>query len=140
MGYLGLEEEGYIKIDGYNESTIKLMIDFMYFDKIDECEETAINVELLKMAKEYEIEDFLNLFEKALIKILNLDNVIPYWSIGRKPLRKSCVEFVSNNFNKFKESEQFMALSKTDQMEATMLMMDVVAVKEEFVTKLELHD
>ena len=134
------QEEGYIKLDGYNGSIIKLMIDFMYYDKIDEYGETAINVELLKMAKEYEIEDFLNLFEKALIKHLNLENVIPYWSIGRKPLRKSCAEFVSNNFNKFKESEQFMDMSKSDQMEATMLMMDVVSVKEDFVTKLELHD
>ena len=134
------QEDGSIKIDGYNELTIKQIIDFMYYDEIDVNQEDAINVELLEMAKEYEIKDFLNLFEKALIKVISLENVIPFWSSGRKALKKSCAEFVSENFNKFKESEQFLAMIKNDRKKATILMMDVVAVKDDFVTKLQLRD
>ena len=52
------QEDGKVKIDGYDASTIKRMINFMYQDVIECEDEDSNNFTLLGMAKEYEKKDW----------------------------------------------------------------------------------
>merc|ERR1712012_1271104 len=112
------QESNEIKIDGYDAKIIKQMINFMYRDVID-YQDVSDAFELLEMAKEYEVHDFQHLFGKSLIGNINLQNVIEYWLKGKtlknSELMKACGKFINDNFEEFKDSEEFSALVTDDK-------------------------
>ena len=125
------QEDGRINIDGYNASTIKEMLHFMYTDSI-EWREESINFDLLTMAKEFEVNDLQHVFGENVSNNINMKNVVDYWLKGKgaenKELRESCGIFINDNFDEFKESEEFQAIIADDKKSAIMMMVDAISV------------
>lgn len=128
------QEEGKIKLDNYDGSTIRRMVRFLYTDVI-EFEDGELNFELFNLAKELEIEGLKREFGKSMVMQINEKNVIELWLKGRrlesKELINGCRKFIKEHFNDFKESEGFLALVAEDKMTSIMLMVDVVSFDED---------
>ena len=125
------QEDGKINIEGYNASTIKQMLRFMYSDYV-ECQEYSTDLELLAMAKEFKVDDLQHAFEDSVKQSISMKNVVDIWMIGNnlenKLLKKVSAKFIKMNFEKFKKSEEFRRIIVNDKKDAVMLMIDAISV------------
>ena len=125
------QEDEKINIEGYNASTIKQMLHFLYTDSI-EFQEDSTNFELLEMAKEFEVDDLQHVYGESVSNRISMKNVIDYWLKGKrlenKGMRNACATFIKENFDEFKDSEEFQALNSEDKKSSIMLMIDAVTL------------
>merc|ERR1719347_417528 len=107
------------------------MLHFLYTDSI-EFQEDSTNFELLEMAKEFEVDDLQHVYGESVSNSISMKNVIDYWLKGKrlenKGIRKACAMFIKENFDEFKDSEEFQALNAEAKKSSIMLMIDAVTV------------
>ena len=85
----------------------------------------------MAIAVKYEIEELKRVFEEKLIPKINLQNVLEFWSKATlysqlEEILSECGAFIQKNWDKVKETEEFVSLMTNDKKAAMMLMVDVI--------------
>jgi len=121
--------DGKIHVGEFDASTVRKMIDFLYTDSI-EWKDGEFNIDLLAMALKYEVEEFKRIVAVRKPKI-TLQNVIEFWSKAslysqHEEMLSECGAFIQQNWDAFKDTEEFLALMEHDKQAAMKLMVDVI--------------
>ncbi|XP_051168007.1 speckle-type POZ protein-like A [Leptopilina boulardi] len=92
-----------VNVTDINYEVFVEVLRFMYTGKIEKSDELAL--EILNAAHFYQIEDLMIVCEEVLSKNLDSDNVTDVVTLAdklsRQGLKKTCIQFISQHFQKF---------------------------------------
>ena len=117
-----------IKIDDFDTPTIKKMLKYMYFDKIDA--EDEINMDLLAISNIFQFESLQSFCERNMCDMLTDDNVMEAWiganMLERNVLRDACETYLESRWLEVEKTESYTSILKNNPEHVASLALKMV--------------
>ncbi|XP_044575295.1 speckle-type POZ protein-like A [Cotesia glomerata] len=109
-------KENEVTIPDIDPEVFKKVLDYIYTDRVDDL--ISFAEKLLEAADKYQLQGLKNLCECSLSKTLTPGNAVKILILAdrhyAKPLKEFAIDFITNNWVKFKNTEEIKELEKAD--------------------------
>lgn len=114
------KKTGQVEITDIEENIFHLLLDFVYFEKVD-TNDFDVLLKLLEAADKYAMKSLINVCEDRISKHLNIDNVIDAFItadfVKAEVLKRNCKKFIFENKNEVVSTDGYKNLIKLQRLD-----------------------